>query len=105
METILFVCSIVVCIIGVLTFISGMTGRAQKEGVLEQKINQTIQGIEDIKTDLKGVSSSQQSLALAVQSHEEQIKTLYRLYTTENTTQQALITIVEVLKQMGAANK
>lgn len=100
MNIVLFLCSIVVCLIGVATFVVGMTGRAKKDGVLEQKINQAISGIEDIKADMKGVSNGQQSLAIVVQSHEEQIKNLYRMYDNSDTTKQALITIMTTLKQM-----
>lgn len=104
METVLFLCSVVVCFIGVATFAVGMTGRAKKDGVLEQKINQAIDGIEDIKADMKGIANGQQSLAILVQSHEEQIKNLYRMYDNSGTTQQALIAILETLKRMGASN-
>lgn len=97
----MFACSIVVCLIGVLTFITGMTGRAKKDGVLEQKINQALAGIQDIKDDLRGVSNNQQSLALLVQSHEEQIKTLFRMTESANTTNKALITMTEVLRKIG----
>ena len=46
LSTITFLGGIISCVIGIATFITGMNSRAQKEGVLEQKINQAIEGIE-----------------------------------------------------------
>lgn len=77
LSTITFLCGTLSCVIGIFTFITGMNARAQKEGVLEQKINQAIEGIEEIKTEMKFTSTNQNSLALLVQSHEEQIKTIF----------------------------
>jgi regulator of replication initiation timing len=54
-----------------------MNTRAQKDGVLEQKINQALDGIEEIKSDVKSTISNQNALALLVQSHEEQIKNIF----------------------------
>lgn len=108
MDYILFVCSIVACLIGVLTFVVGMNGRAKNDGVVVQKINQAIEGIEELKSDVKGLSSSQQSLALLVNSHEEQIKTLFNMMHSSDANTQALITITETLKCMedrGADNE
>lgn len=97
MDYILFVCSIVACLIGIFTFITGMIGRAKNDGVVVQKINQAIDGIEELKSDVKGLSSSQQSLALLVNSHEEQIKTLFKLHNEADANTQALITITRAL--------
>jgi hypothetical protein len=80
LSTITFLGGIISCIIGIATFITGMNARAQKEGVLEQKINQAIEGIEEIKKELKTTSTGQNTLALLVQSHEEKIKTLFRQF-------------------------
>lgn len=100
MDYILFACSIVACLIGVFTFVVGMNGRAKNDGMIVQKINQAIEGIEGLKSDVKGLSSSQQSLALLVNSHEEQIKTLFRLINAADVNTQALITITETLKNI-----
>lgn len=106
MELLTFVCSIILCLIGVLTFVVGMNNRAKNDGVVVQKINQAIEGIEELKSDVKGLSTSQQSLALLVNSHEEQIKTLFRMNDSSNVNTQALITIMETLKHIedGGAN-
>lgn len=100
MNYVLFVCSIVACLIGVLTFVVGMNGRAKNDGIVVQKINQAIEGIEELKSDVKNLSSSQQSLALLVNSHEEQIKTLFNMMHSSDANTQALITITETLKHI-----
>nr|DAO31611.1 MAG TPA: SNAP25/syntaxin 1a-coil, polar layer, ENDOCYTOSIS-EXOCYTOSIS COMPLEX.0A [Caudoviricetes sp.] len=100
MDYVLFICSIVACLVGVLTFVVGMNGRAKNDGVVVQKINQAIEGIEELKSDVKNLSSSQQSLALLVNSHEEQIKTLFNMMHSSEANTQALITITETLKHI-----
>ena len=100
MNYVLFICSIVACLVGVLTFVVGMNGRAKNDGVVVQKINQAIEGIEELKSDVKNLSSSQQSLALLVNSHEEQIKTLFNMMHSSDANTQALITITETLKHI-----
>lgn len=100
MDYILFACSIVACLIGILTFVVGMNGRAKNDGIVVQKINQAIEGIEELKSDVKSLTTSQQSLALLVNSHEEQIKTLFNMMHSSDANTQALITIMETLKQI-----
>lgn len=97
MTYILFACSIITCIIGIVTFLNGLRLRAQNDGVVVQKINQAIEGIEELKSDVKGLTSSQQSLALLVNSHGEQIKTLFNMVNTSDANTRALITIMETL--------
>lgn len=98
METILFVCSLVACIIGVLTFVVGMTSRAKNDGVVLQKINQAVDGIEELKSDIKGLTSEQNSLSLKVNSHEEKIKTLFKNQEDANITNQAILEILRILR-------
>ncbi len=76
-QTLILLGSIIACIIGIATFVSGLNAKAQKDGVLEQKIEQAIKGIEEIKVEVKSTSKNYNTLALMVQAHEEQIKTLF----------------------------
>lgn len=90
--TITLIIGVVGCVIGVSTFISSLLNKAQNNGVLEQKIEQALQGIEDIKKKVESSAVNQSNMSLTVQSHTEQIKTLYttidelktRLNTVEN---------------------
>lgn len=80
LSTITLLGGLITCGIGIATFAIGMKSRAKEQGALEQKIDQAIKGIEEVKTEFKLVSSTQNSLALTVQSHKEQIKTLFEHY-------------------------
>ena len=76
--TITLIVGIVGCVIGVSTFVSSLLNKAQTNGVLEQKIEQALQGIDEIKTQVKESATSQNTMSLTVQSHTEQIKNLYK---------------------------
>lgn len=102
MESITFVCGIVACLIGILTFIVGMNNRAKADGEVVQKLNQAVNGIAELKSDVKEIKNSQQNLALLVNSHEEQIKTLFHSLNDLNNTHDVLIEILNHLKQTGA---
>lgn len=102
METTLFICSIVACVIGIATFVVGMNSRAKADGEVVQKLNQAVSGIAELKTDMKEIKNNQQSLALLVNSHEEQIKTLFHSLNALNNTHDVLIEILNYIKQTGA---
>lgn len=102
METTLFICSIVACVIGIATFVVGMNSRAKADGEVVQKLNQAVSGIAELKTDMKEIKNNQQSLALLVNSHEEQIKTLFHSLNDLNNTHDVLIEILNYIKQTGA---
>ena len=76
--TITLILGIVGCVIGVSTFVSSLLNKAQTNGVLEQKIEQALQGIDEIKTQVRDSAASQTNMSLTVQSHTEQIKNLYK---------------------------
>ena len=76
--TITLIVGIVGCVIGVSTFVSSLLNKAQTNGVLEQKIEQALQGIDEIKTQVKDSAASQSSISLTVQSHTEQIKSIHK---------------------------
>lgn len=95
----LFICSLIACAIGIATFAVGMKSRATNEGVLVQKINQALEGIEELKSDVKGLNTTEHGLELQIQSHEEQIKTLFTMTKASDAQTQALLTICELLKK------
>lgn len=101
MDTVLFICSVIACIVGVLTFVVGMTSRAKNEGVLVQKIQQAVDGIEELKVEVKAVAASEQSLALTVQSHEEKIKTLFKMANSVEASTEALLSISKALNHIA----
>lgn len=99
METTLFVCSLIACIIGVLTFVSGLNTKAKSDGAVLQKIDQAISGIEELKKDVRQQGITQQELALAVNSNKEKIQTLFKEIENLDKTNQILMELLAVLKQ------
>ena len=76
--TITFLIGIIGCVIGVSTFISGRMAKAEKNGSLETKITQALDGISSINKKLEDFSKSQHTIDLMVNSHEEQIRSLFK---------------------------
>lgn len=72
-STITLIIGIIGCVIGVSTFVSSLLNKAQTNGVLEQKIEQALQGIEEIKVQVKESAANQTEVSLNVRSHKEQI--------------------------------
>lgn len=110
--TITLLAGIISCLIGVATFVTGMTARAKKDGVIEQKLNQALEGIEEIKRDSRNFANQQNALSLSVTTHDEQIKTLFkefesldhRLLTLDNRVTEAdksNTTIIQLLKAIA----
>lgn len=81
-QTVTFVSGIIMCVIGVATFISALISRARKDGQLEYKVDAALKGIDEIKTTLNSTHLWQEDIALKVQSHEEKIRTLFNNYDT-----------------------
>lgn len=97
MEYISLICSVVLCIIGVATFVVGMSTRSKGDGAMMQKLNQAVDGIEELKTDVKEVKVNQHQSDLRIQSHEDQIKTLFNMISNHDHTNQALLSIMNIL--------
>ncbi len=105
--TITLIVGIIGCVIGVSTFVSSLLNKAQTNGVIGQKIEQALQGIDEIKAQVKESASNQTSMSLTVQSHTEQIKNLYkaidelkgRIKTVENI-DGTLTKILEAIKSL-----
>ena len=98
--TITFVAGITSCLIGIFTFASGCMKKAERNGTIETKITQALKGIEDINHKLETSSSEQHGISLMVQSHEEQIKTLFRYYQDTKLAAEESHKIYEVLVEL-----
>lgn len=93
-------CSIIVCLIGVFTFIVGIASRAKGDGAVVQKVDQALVGISELKQDLREMKGNEKSLELLVKGHDEQIKLLRTMITESNANTQALLTIMQVLRDL-----
>ena len=102
--TLTLVGGIITCIIGVATFVVGMKNRAANDGMLIQKINQALAGIDELKQDFKARASMERSLELRVQAHDEQIKSLFKSQEELTETNKILTTIADSIAQMNRRN-
>lgn len=102
--TLTLVGGIITCFIGVATFIVGMKGRAADDGMLIQKINQALAGIDELKQDFKARASMERSLELRVQAHDEQIKALFKSQEELTETNKILTTIADSIEHMNRRN-
>lgn len=105
MEVVSFVCSIVLCVVGVATFVGGLTARSKSDGILMQKLDQAVDGIEDLKNDLKEVKDNQHKSDLEIQSHKDQLKTLFRMLESNEKVEQSLVLILDSLKHIIAGGE
>lgn len=80
-ETITFICGVIMCVIGVSTFVSALLTRARKDGQIEYKVDSALKGIDEIKDNLKDHTTWKESIIIKVESHEEKIESLFRKYT------------------------
>lgn len=77
-STITLIAGLISCVIGVSSFVVGRMAKAEHTGSLEEKINQALDGIDEINRKLEDSSHEQHEMALLARSHEEKIVTLFR---------------------------
>ncbi len=74
--TIATIISLVMCIIGILTFISGRLSKAEKEGRLAEKLDTCCRGIDEIKAKLTSQESAQTQQSIMIEKHEQRFVSL-----------------------------
>lgn len=75
--TVTLITGVIACIIGVCTFVVGITSRAKETGILTNKVDTALKGIEEIKNTLNEQRSWRETMARDVEAHEQKIKTLF----------------------------
>lgn len=75
-STIVFVCGVISCILGIATFVTGMVTRARNDGKLEAKLGFCLQGIEEIKTSISSLNAKQTTQNNSIIKFETEITTL-----------------------------
>lgn len=70
--------SIIMCGIGISTFISSLLNRARNDGSLTAKLEEAVKGIEDIKNELKDFTAWKDHINQIIVEHSEKIETLFR---------------------------
>ena len=82
--------SFIMCIIGILTFISGRLSKAEKDGRLAEKLDTCCRGIDEIKAKLTSQENAQTQQSIMIEKHEQ------RLISLEDR--------VKILEQKGGAS-
>lgn len=107
-STITLFIGLISCAIGVSTYISGRMARAERNGSMETNIKQALEGITSINRKLEESSRSQHESELLIRSHDEQIKTLYRLNNENralieegNKTRDVLVELLHAMQSMS----
>lgn len=77
-ETITFTIGIIMCVIGVASFVVGITQRAKSDGVLSNKVDSAVKGIEEIKKTLSEQRDWREDIGITVAEHSQQLNTLFR---------------------------
>lgn len=66
--------SIIMCGIGISTFISSLLNRARNDGSLTAKLEEAVKGIEDIKNELKDFTDWKDHINQIIVEHSEKLK-------------------------------
>lgn len=81
MDTIALICSIVLCVIGVATFVSSMINKARQDGQIITKLDFCLQALDEVKKDFSSHREISEQIRLDLTTHEEQIHTLFNRVT------------------------
>lgn len=76
-QTITFICGIILCVIGVATFVTGLVSRAKDDGALSNKVDTALKGIDEIKQTLNEQRNWRETIGIELENHEQKIDTLF----------------------------
>lgn len=66
------------CLIGVSTFISSMISKAKGDGILSNKVDTALKGIDEIKASLNDQRKWREEISIITTRQDEQIETLFK---------------------------
>lgn len=76
-QTITFICGVILCVIGVATFVTGLVSRAKDDGALSNKVDTALKGIDEIKQTLNEQRNWRETIGIELENHEQKINTLF----------------------------
>lgn len=76
-QTITFICGVILCVIGVATFVTGLVSRAKDDGALSNKVDTALKGIDEIKQTLNEQRNWRETIGIELENHEQKIDTLF----------------------------
>ena len=77
-QTITFICGVILCVIGVATFVTGLVSRAKEDGALSNKVDTALKGIDEIKQTLSEQRDWRETIGIELENHEQKIDTLFK---------------------------
>lgn len=77
-ETITFITGVLMCVIGVASFVVGMTSRAKSDGILSNKVDTALNGINEIKRSLSEQKTWREATGIQLEGQRQQLTTLFR---------------------------
>lgn len=77
-QTITFICGVILCVIGVATFVTGLVSRAKEDGALSNKVDTALKGIDEIKQTLSEQRNWRETIGIELENHEQKIDTLFK---------------------------
>lgn len=77
-QTISFAISLIMCAIGIMTFISGIMQRSKNDGILSNKVDTALKGIDEIKKTLSEQRDWREEISIITERQQQQINTLFR---------------------------
>ena len=76
-QTITFICGVILCVIGIATFVTGLVSRAKEDGALSNKVDTALKGIDEIKQTLNEQRDWRETIGIELETHEQKINTLF----------------------------
>lgn len=77
-ETVTFITGILMCVIGIASFVVGMTSRAKSDGILTNKVDTALKGIEEIKRSISEQKTWREATGIQLEGQRQQLTTLFR---------------------------
>lgn len=77
-QTITFICGVILCVIGIATFVTGLVSRAKEDGALSNKVDTALKGIDEIKQTLSEQRDWRETIGIELENHEQKINTLFK---------------------------
>lgn len=77
-QTVSFVVSLIMCFVGVMTFVSGIIQRSKNDGILSNKVDNALKGIDEIKETLHEQRNWREEISIITERQQQQINTLFK---------------------------
>lgn len=74
METITLICGVLLCVVGIASFVTGLLSKAKESGALTAKVDLMLDGVDKIQDKLNANNEWKEETGKILSSHDERIK-------------------------------